>query len=208
MRMMKSIFVLLLTGSSALAQTWFKVASESPTLSLTIPAGTTYRMGNAADNKWSVNQIAPGPVTINVFYPSMGGSFPDPDPGQPKELDILETAGAQTVTLADTSVSPTKVTSIIVPGLAASAAYPPVTFTPGSVYPMAFTNIVVIPNSPAAALLDLVPIPGWEFYAALLQNFTSTFSLGGVTFNCTYGGVLTTTSTVNLNCVPAPVPGH
>jgi hypothetical protein len=206
MRMKKWLSILLVVmATPALAQTWFKVASESPTLSLSMPAGTTFRMGNAADNKWSLNQTPTGPTTVNVYYPSMSGVFPDPDPGQPKEIDILESAAARTVTLTDTSVSPAKVTSLTVPALAAGS-YPPITFTPGTVYPVGFSKIVVIANSPAAALLDLVPIPPWEFYAALLQNFTSTFSLGGVTFNCTYGGAVTTTGMVNLNCVPASTP--
>jgi hypothetical protein len=193
-------------ATPALAQTWFKVASEVPTISLTIQAGATYRMGSAADQRWSSNQTVTTPMTISVFYPTMGASFPDPDPGQVKEIDVLETTAMRTVTLSDTSFSPVKVTTVTVPALAPTVplSYPPVAFTPSTVYPVAFTNILVIPNSPAAALLDLVPIPGWEFYAALLQNFTSTFSLGGVAFNCTYGGA-TTTGNVNLNCVPSPV---
>jgi hypothetical protein len=202
--MTRSILILLVVlATPALAQTWFKVATESPTLSLTMQAGTTYRMGNATNEAWSSNQVVATPLTISVYYPTMTVAFPDPAPGVSKEIDVLETAVVSTVTLTDTSVAPAKVTVVAIPALA-PISYPPIAFTPGTVYPLAFTNILVIPNSPAAALLDVLPIPGWEFYAALLQNFTSTFLLSGVTFNCTYGGAMTT-GKVNLNCVPAPV---
>jgi hypothetical protein len=192
--------------TTALAQIWVKVASESPTLSLTLPTGTTYRMGNSADNRWSLNQAVSTQLMMPVYYPIMSVAFQDPDPGRLKEVDILETAAMQTVTLSDTSISPMKVTVINIPPLTpvAPASYPPIIFTAGTVYPLAFTNISVIPNSPAAALFDLVPIPGWEFYAALLQNFTSTFSIGGVIFNCTYVSA-TTNGKVNVNCVAAPI---
>ena len=69
---------------------WITLTSENPSVSVTLPAGATYRFGDYTDNQWST------PITLNtattfdpVSWPAGVFPFPDPDPGVAKELDVL-----------------------------------------------------------------------------------------------------------------------
>jgi hypothetical protein len=95
--------VVLFITATGQAQTWYKVADESTSNSLTLPVGTTYRFGvagcpTAGAPGWS----DPTPVTgtdfviASVWYSSF--PFADPCPGVTKEVDVLETTAVQTVT--------------------------------------------------------------------------------------------------------------
>lgn len=103
----------LLLASTLMAQTtqtWFKVADES-SISVTIPAGVTWRWGTpkcglTGAPAWSASQV--GPKTINPLTMAAATTqFGVPDPCQltAKELDILETTVVQTVTVAGKPVT-------------------------------------------------------------------------------------------------------
>jgi hypothetical protein len=69
---------------------WLAVANENPSVSVTLPAGATYRFGDYVNNVWS------DPITLTtattfspVFMPAGVFPFSDPDPGVAKELDVL-----------------------------------------------------------------------------------------------------------------------
>ncbi len=84
-----------------MAQTWVKVATESQDYAATLPAGTTYRFGSGTS--WSASTTVKTSTTFSpVYYTSF--PFPDPASGQTKELDVLETAAAQTVVMAGVNV--------------------------------------------------------------------------------------------------------
>lgn len=90
-------FVLLLAaGLTCDGQTWIKIAVESTTTTVTLPVGSIYRLGSGTC--WSANTTTITVTPLALYWPS--GSFPfvDPCPGVAKELDVLETAIAQTVT--------------------------------------------------------------------------------------------------------------
>src|SRR5450631_4292097 len=90
------------------AQVWNTIAAESATTSVTLPAGTTYRLGDYTNNKWSAPVTVQVDTTLNPISMGVANSFPfsDPDEGTVKELDILETVAPQTITVTDLSVAP------------------------------------------------------------------------------------------------------
>ena len=207
MKRLRPLIILFALAAPALAQTWFKVANEGDTISTT--TNITYRFGAAsgitvandgvaskdcsAVSCWSATTTTTTPfnglVTTYANFP-----FADPAYGLVKEVDVLETAYAQTVTVNGNAVT--------VPGLTPPKPYTP-TFTPGTVYTITFTNVAAITTSPAAGLLSTFNIPPYQFVAGVLQNFTMTTTVGGVPFVCTFGAI-TAPGVISMNCIPAP----
>ena len=101
--------------------TWFTVIpaeKQAQTLSVSVPAGTTYRFGDTKNNKWCT------PVTVStaITVSDWDAGALDCDEGTPKEMDIRETSALRAVTLIDSSVTPAILTPKTVP--AAGSALP------------------------------------------------------------------------------------
>jgi hypothetical protein len=69
---------------------WIALTSESQSVSVSLPAGATYRFGDYENNRWSTPITLTTATTFNPVYSPAGVfPFPDPDPGVAKELDVL-----------------------------------------------------------------------------------------------------------------------
>jgi hypothetical protein len=207
------ISLLALATSPAFAQTnptWFTVATpdqQSPKLVVNLPAGATWRVGSTSNGRWS-NPITTTAVTAIVDYADgLIGHPADPDPGVSKEFDVLEAPSAQTITLNDLSVTPAKITTIVIP--AQPGPPPPTTYTPvfmpNVVYPLTISEVKVIPGNPAEALLQTFGIPAWQFAAGVLQNLTVTVTVGGVPMVCVWGQAIKDTGVLSLACTTKPI---
>jgi hypothetical protein len=197
----------LLHGQTTPAPTgpvWATIASESPTISVTLPAGTTYRFGDYTNNRWSDPITVSAPTTINPVSMAGPNPFPfsDPDYGFVKELDVLETSNPQSITVANLSVSPATTVAQIVPPLVPPAAIPA---APGTSYTLTFSNFATSPTAGQNALmLALVNSPSsnanrtWE---GTQMNLT----IDGVTLVCTYGQTYTD-GIFSLNCTVPTTP--
>jgi hypothetical protein len=210
-----SIFAVL-SAAPLFAQTttnpvWFTVTGESQNVSLTLPAGTTYRFGTAncaieggaAD--WTQVTVTQTTFIANV---SQGGTV-NPFPfgpvcyGTVKELDVLETSAAQTLTVSNATATPSTV-AMVVPSLAPP---PVVDATPGSNHTLTFTNFTVAPGSSQNALM-------FAFVNQPANNANNTWegtqmnlSIDGVTLVCTYGQTYTS-GVFTLSCtVPSSTSG-
>lgn len=119
----KLLVALSLLSGTLRAQAWFKVAAESTSNSATIPAGTSYRFGTgsgtantkvncATADCWNGATVTAATTFSPVYYTSF--PFADPAPGLTKELDVLETSSAQSVTVNGKAVAvpATKVSTI------------------------------------------------------------------------------------------------
>lgn len=184
------IFLLTLAVSPALAQTWFQIVpAESQTLSVTVPAGSTVRWGNPAANVWSPSFAYPAPANFTAYCPDVANcaaaDATDGLYGFVKAIYALETAAPQTFTLTDSSVSPAKVTTVVVPALPPTT-YPPITFTPNVSY--TFT-VSASSTSPRAGAV--------------------TISIGStsVPLNCQFGNTVMTgtTQAAVFTCIPSPI---
>jgi hypothetical protein len=110
------------TATTVPAPVWFTVATtqqQALTLSVTLPAGTIYRIGDSKNNKWCVQPVPTASITIVDYADGLNGRPADCDPGTAKELDVQETPAAQSVTLTNSAVKPAAVTPITVPALPA-----------------------------------------------------------------------------------------
>jgi hypothetical protein len=198
------VFALLLVAPLALAQTpaptpvWSTIVSEGY-FAVTLPAGTTYRLGDSVNNLWSAPITVTVPTTFSpVSYPAGQFPFPDPDPGTVKEIDVLETAAAQNITVVHTDTG--VVVSQVVPPLVPPAAVP---LQPGTAYTLTFSNF----STPASAgqnalMFAFVNAP------ANLANITwegtqMNLTFDGVTLVCTYGQTYTT-GVFSLSCTVPP----
>jgi hypothetical protein len=122
--------VLFLTSAAFGQQTWWKVASEGTSVSVTLPAATTYRLGNGTDKKWSPNETVTDITTFNPMTYNNGlFPFSDPDAGVIKELDILRTSVAQTVTVNGKPVIVPATTVVTPPPAPTATALATVTYT-------------------------------------------------------------------------------
>jgi hypothetical protein len=184
---------------TAPSSNWYTLTPESATIAVLLPAGATYRFGDSANNRWSTPVTVTQATTFSpVFFPDNVFPFADPDPGSAKELDILETASAQSVAVTDLSTSPASVAAVSVPGLVAPVT---VGVAPGATYTLTFSNFAIAPNTTQNALMfAFVNAPAsdanrtWE---GTQMNVT----IGGVTMVCSYGqtytdGVFTLSCTV------------
>jgi hypothetical protein len=195
---------MLYAQTSTPANTWTAIASENSGVSITLPAGATYRLGDYTHNLWSA------PITVSVattfspvYFPAGQFPFNDPDSGTVKELDVLRTVAPQTVSVTNTSVSPATMVSQIVPPLAAPTAVP---VLPGTSYTLTFSNFATpSTTAPNALMFAFVNAPSnlanrtWE---GTQMNLT----IDGVTLVCSYGQTYTD-GVFSLNCtVPAVAP--
>jgi hypothetical protein len=179
---------------------WATITPENTSVSVTLPAGTTYRFGDYTNNKWSDPVTVTAATTISPVSMSGGNPFPfsDPDFGTVKELDVLETTAPQTVAVTNLAASPATTVSQVVPPLVPPTAVP---VAPGTTYTLTFSNFATSPTAGQNALmLALVNAPStlanqtWE---GTQMNLT----IDGVTLVCTYGqtytnGVFSLTCTV------------
>lgn len=203
-----SLAALLLATPIAFGQTtspapvWITIAPESPATGVTLPAGTTYRFGDYANNKWSAPVTVSATTTISPISMASGDPFPfgDPDFGTVKELDVLETTAPQSILVSNLDTAPATVVAQIVPPLAPPTSVPTL---PGTAYTLTFSNFAIAPGTPQNALmLALVNAPSNDAnksWVGTQMNMT----LGGVTFVCTYGQNYTS-QVFTLNCT---VPG-
>jgi hypothetical protein len=191
------------TAATTPGPVWETITSESLTIALTLPAGTTYRFGDYTHNLWSQSVTVSSPTTISPVSMSGGDPFPfaDPDVGTVKELDILETAAPQTISVINLAVSPATTVAQIVPPLVPPTTVP---VLPGTTYTLTFSNFATSPTAgPNALMLALVNAPisnanqTWE---GTQMNLT----IDGVTLVCTYGQTYTN-AIFSLTCtVPQP----
>jgi hypothetical protein len=185
------------------APVWMMITSESSTMSVVLPAGTTYRFGDPANNRWSTPITVNAPTTFSpVYFPDGAFPFDDPDPGTVKELDVLETSSPQAITVTDSSVAPATTVSQIVPGLTAVPTSVPV--TPGTAYTVTFSNFTIAqsaaPNTPMVAFVNAPPTLANQAWQGTQLNLT----IDGVTLVCA-SGQGSTADAVTLSCtVPVP----
>jgi hypothetical protein len=102
LRLWSGIFLFAM-ALPAFSQTWFTVvpaAQQGLNTSVVLPKGTTWRIGDYTNNKWTAPVTTTAATTTVIDYADGGaGHPPDPDPGFDKEFDVLETSAAQTVTV-------------------------------------------------------------------------------------------------------------
>jgi hypothetical protein len=207
---MKKYLVLMILSlalaSPAFSQTWFRVASEPDVVGTSTSVTWRYGAGSGITSAGVDCSIAPGcwapQVTGAIASTSIsdatdGFVTPDPAPYVAKELDILETVVAQTVTVNGVAK--------IVPALPPPPSYPAVIVTPGTVMPMAYGKVTIIPGSPLSQILPLVNLPPFELMATVLQNFSFKLTFEGIVFDCTFAGV-SADGTVSQNCIGEPIP--
>lgn len=193
-----SLFALLLVAPIAAAQTsasttapvWSTIATESSAISVTIPAGTTYRFGDTAHNLWSA------PITVTVattfspiYYPANVFPFADPDTGTTKEFDVLETTAQQTVTVTNIGVSPATTVSQVVPALVPPSAIP---LQPGTSYTLTFSNFSTPASAGQNALMFAFVNAPSNLANITWEGTQMNLSIAGVTLTCSYGQTYTT----------------
>jgi hypothetical protein len=143
---------------------WFTLltpAQQSLSTNVALPAGTTYRIGDSKNNKWSAPVTTTAAVTIVDYADGLDGRPADPDPGIAKEFDIQEAATPQNITVNGQSVT--------VPALPSSYACQ-LSGTPASI---AFTNTTVgytisspagiTSNCTTTVTIDSIQSPGSPF---------------------------------------------
>lgn len=212
---MKTRFItlaILLETLPGCAQTWFKVAVEGDKVTTTAPV--TYRFGTAncatATGCWTASTSTSVPLaSLLVSYTTLS----DPAPTIRKELDLLETASPQAVTVrlglnlniatvtvpADPALIPPSQPPTPPPPPTPPALVPP---TEGMVYPVTLSDIQPIANSLAAVLLQRIPVSPNLVIGGVLSGFSFNLTIGGTRLACLYGGSYAGTAT--LDCVVTP----
>jgi hypothetical protein len=187
----------------AASPVWLTVTPESATISVTLPAGATYRFGDYTNNLWSVSVTVQAATTISPVSMSAADPFPfaDPDYGTLKELDVLETAASQTLSISDLTLTPPAPVSFIVPALTPPTTLP---VLPGSLHTVTFTNFVNADVYPSTATLMFAFVNGAANLADETWEGTSmNLTIDGVVLTCTYGQTYTD-QVFSLSCtVPA-----
>ena len=195
-----------LHAQTATTPTWFTVTQENASVSVTLPAGTTYRFGTAncqgAGGAASWTQITVTQATT-ISSVSMGGgnSFPFSDPCQytVKELDVLETSAVQTISVTNTTATPATV-AMVVPSLTPATV---VSATPGSSHTLTFTNFTIAPNSTQNALMFAFVNQPANNANNIWEGTQMNLVIDGVTLVCSYGQTYTS-GVFTLSCtVPA-----
>ena len=163
---------------------WITITAESSTVAVTLPAGTTYRFGDAAHSLWSAPITVTEATTFSpVFLPANVFPFADPDPGTVKELDVLQTASAQTIPVTNLAVTPAVTTAQVVPPVVPPTFIP---VTPGTSYTLTLSNFTPDPTGTQSALtLSAVTPPA----AGAVQADGATQPMGGTQMNLTIDGV-------------------
>ncbi len=181
------------------APVWMMVTPENSGVSAVLPAGATYRFGDTQNNLWSSPVTVTEPTTFSpVYFPANVFPFADPDPGTAKELDVLQTAGPQTimVTTAGTTAS------LVVPGLVTVPTSIPV--PAGTSYTLTFSSFAIAPGTaagaPMVAFVNAPPTLANQAWQGTQLNLT----IDGVTLVCT-AGTGSTSDAMTLSCtVPTP----
>lgn len=204
MRLIRFIALLLFVPMLH-AQTWVTVAPESSTLSVALPAGATYRLGDTIDNKWSASVTVAAATTISqTAYFDGQYKFPDPDPEVAKLLQVLEIATAQVVTSTDTSVTPALVTTINIPATGVVATGSSIPVPPGQVYIVTLSNISIVSGSVDALVFSptsgMVPLA--QLVGTLLSGIQMSLTLDGVTLQCSFGQTFTSGTSSLICAVP------
>lgn len=200
-----AMFTLPLRSQSTPAPVWVKITAESTTIAVTLPTGTTYRLGDYANNKWAQATT----TVLTTFSPvSMGGTntfpFADPDQGTPKELDVLEIAATQTIQVSDLTMTPVTPSPLIIPSTVPATT---VATAPGSTHVVTFSNFVITSVYPPAnqLMLSFTNAPADLAYKTW-EGTQMEVDIDGVVLSCTYGTVYTD-ATYTLNCT-VPQPAH
>ena len=194
----------LLHGQTPVAPAWVLVTPESSTTAVILPAGTTYRFGDTVHNLWSTPITVDQQTTLSpVCFPGTTFPFSDPDLGTVKELDVLQTAGPQTITVTNLGVTPALVVSQIVPGTVVVPTAVPM--LPGTSYTLTFSNFAIAPgagtNAVSVAFVNAPPTLANRAWEGTQVNMT----IDGVTFVCT-SGTSATDQSVTLNCTVPQTP--
>ena len=190
-----------LYGQTTPAPVWVTITAESSTVAVVLPAGTTYRFGDVANNRWSTPITVTVPTMFSpVYVPAGVFPFADPDPNVPKELDVLETAVPQAIAVTNLAVAPATTLTQMVPPLAPPASVP---VLPGTTYTLTFSNFTIAPGTPANALMlafvNTPPDKAQRTWEGTHMNLT----IDGVTLVCTYGQNYTD-QVYTLNCTVPP----
>lgn len=114
----------------ACAQSYTVLTPASQFITINLPSGVVWQIGNVADNKWSADQTTTSAVSFTAWYAEFKSypyisTFLDPDPTKPEVFRIKQTAVQQTIYLTDRSVTPSKIIPTIIPALAVVAPPPP-----------------------------------------------------------------------------------
>ena len=127
------LLAILLFAATAHAQTYYKVANENDTI--VTPTAISVRYGSGSS--WVM-------ATETGTFTASNATFGDPIPGTAKELDVLETATPQTMTVNGTSVT--------VPALVSTqtATPAPTTTTTATTYPIPIPAL----TAPLPAVVD------------------------------------------------------
>ena len=191
-------FATLLHSQTTPTQTWFTVTPENPAVSVTLPAGTTYRFGDYTNNRWTTVTVNVA-TTISPVSMASGNPFPfsDPDYGTVKELDVLEAPAAQTITVSNASAATT--VAQVVPALIPPSTIP---VPAGTAHTLTFSNFSTpVGSAQNALMLSLVNAPASGANRAW-QGTQMNLTVDGVTFSCTYGQTYTD-AVFTLNCTVA-----
>jgi hypothetical protein len=172
------------------------VAPESASLAVTLPAGATYRFGDHVNELWSAPITLSAAVTLSPLYQPAGVfPFDDPDVGQGKELDVLEIAGTQSVSVSDLTLIPLAPTARIIPGLVPAVTLP---VLPGSVHTLTFTNFVgtdIAPSVPALVFVNAAADLSYRTW----EGTSMELDIDGVALICSFGDTYTD-QTYTLSC--------
>lgn len=129
-------------------------------------------------------------------------------------FDIFATAGGQNKAIVQSfTATATAAGTIVIQFTAGSMDQPTVngieiipvavpvaaTFTPGTVYPVVFSNIAPTQGSLAQAVLQKIPVNANLVLQGVLSGFSFNLSVNGVTLTCLTGS--TGTGTLTLNCL-------
>lgn len=160
---------------------WSFIASESATLSATLPAGATYRLGSAANNCWSPSVTVASATMLTPISMSGTSQFPfsDPCPGVVKEFDVQQAAAAQLVVLSDTTQTPATWATLVPP----LGGPPAMTAGNHAVVLTSFQNTATTVN---ALMLALVNDPSGGG-AQAWEGTQFQLSIDGAVMLCTYG---------------------
>jgi hypothetical protein len=102
------LFIAPAVSHSQITPVWFTLltpAQQSPSTTVSLPAGVTYRIGDSENNKWSAPVTTTAAVTIVDYADGLDGRPADPDPGTAKEFDIQELATPQNITVNGQAVT-------------------------------------------------------------------------------------------------------
>ncbi len=204
-RTILSLSLTIAAGTAASAQTQMpnavKIGNEGITIT-SIPATAVVQLGtSAAPGVWAAPVSIPAnslPLLVSCASgcPSVLASS-DPDSGVVKELDAQQSSTAYSVVYTDTSGASHTVT---VPALS-SGSTTTSTFTPGTVYPIVFSNIQPVTGSPAVPVLSLFGVQAFTMVGGVLSNFNWNMAINGTTFNCTFGALSAANGTASVNCI-------